>query len=294
MESSAVMAALPLTIDPTIVALCAAMEGKAAGELPRPYLGMSAIGEECERKLWYNWRWMEDSKFDALTLARFADGHYSEDAIAARLREVDGIVLETHLEDGRQIGFSDMEGHFRGHMDGIITGLLQAPKTPHVWEHKCVNETKFKKLNTLKADVGEKNALQQWDEVYYAQAVLYMHYAKIDRHYLTVATAGSRELTSARTEANPEFAKQLIMKAENILNADQPPGRAYKDASFYKCKWCPYSEQCHFDEPPKRTCRSCAHAEPVEDGQWRCNYVGQLIPTIQDQVNACGTWRSLV
>lgn len=288
------MAALPETLDPTLVALCAAMESEAAQESPRAYLGMSAIGEECDRKLWYGWRWMAEVNHDALTLARFADGHYSEDAVAARLRKVEGLELTTHLASGSQIGFSDMQGHFRGHMDGLITGLLQAPKTTHVWEHKCVNETKFKKLAALKAEVGEKNALAKWDEIYYAQAVLYMHYAELDRHYLTCATAGSREVTSVRTESNSEYAKQLIAKAENILNASQPPARAYKDASFYKCKWCPFSEQCHFNAPVARTCRSCAHAEPVEDGKWRCNFVGQNIPTVEDEASGCGSWRSLI
>lgn len=288
------MAALPQTIDPTLAALNAAMEDQALTQTPRAYLGMSAIGEECTRKLWYQWRWVADVEHDAATLARFADGHYSEDVCAARLRSVPGIELETHLEDGNQIGFIDMAGHFRGHMDGRITGLLQAPKTPHVWEHKCVNETKFKKLNKLKEELGEKNALAAWDEVYYAQAVLYMHYDQLDRHYLTCATAGSREITSVRTEKNPAYAEQLIAKAESILNAEQPPARAYKEPSFYKCKWCPFSEQCHYGAPAKRTCRTCRKAEPVEGGKWRCNFYNQIIPTVNDEVAACGNWQSLL
>ena len=42
--------------------------------------------------------------------------------------------------------FVACDGHVRGHCDGLIQGgLKEAPQTAHVWEHKAVNETKFKK-----------------------------------------------------------------------------------------------------------------------------------------------------
>ena len=44
----------------------------------RVYLGGSVIGRECERQLWFDFRWVLQNHFDADTLARFEDGHASE------------------------------------------------------------------------------------------------------------------------------------------------------------------------------------------------------------------------
>ena len=93
----------------------------------RSYLGMSAMGSDCDRELWLNFRRASATKFKAETLYNFADGHYSEEISAARLNQVPGIVLLTHAVDGNQFGFTDHYGHFAGHMDGKILGLNQAP-----------------------------------------------------------------------------------------------------------------------------------------------------------------------
>lgn len=287
------MAAIPLiNIDPTIQAMKVALEEVAAADKPRPYLGMSSIGDECSRKLWYQWRWFDANVFDADTLARFADGHASEDITADRLRKVPGINLVTHLSTGKQIGYSDIGGHFKGHLDGQIEGLLQAPKTKHVWEHKCVNEAKFKKLEKLKEELGEKQALAKWDEIYYAQAVLYMFYADLTRHYLTVTTPGSREITSCRTEANNDYARELIAKAESIICSEEPPQKLSQDPSFYKCKWCNFSDVCHYQAPILQHCRTCAFSQPIEGGKWECKAWGEI--PYEGQLQGCDQWTSLV
>ena len=108
----------------------------------RTYVGGSVIGQDCERALWYSFRWALENVFDAVTLCRFADGHASEAIVAERLRAIPGLRLWTEAEDGNQYGYQDLGGHLRMHLDGVIKGLVQAPKTPHAWEHKCVNERK--------------------------------------------------------------------------------------------------------------------------------------------------------
>jgi hypothetical protein len=52
----------------------------------RGYLGMSGIGHDCSRKLWYDFRLCTFPDFDAITLLRFADGHASEALTAERIR----------------------------------------------------------------------------------------------------------------------------------------------------------------------------------------------------------------
>ena len=161
--------------DPTLMAADRELEARSRREPRRNYLGISAIGHACSRKLWYDVHQPITEQFSAATLKRFEDGHKSEDLMAIRLRMAAGIQLWTVDPDtGQQFECSDFGGRFKGHMDGVILGLHQSPRTPHVWEGKAVNEKKFANFKKAKAQYGEKGALEQWDYVYWCQAQAYM------------------------------------------------------------------------------------------------------------------------
>jgi hypothetical protein len=257
--------------DPTLEAADAALEAIENRKPARDYVGMSGIGGECERRIWNDWRWVTRAKFNAETLKRFADGHAGEDVQIARLRMVPGVtLLNIDPDTGRQFGFTDLDGHFRGHMDGAIIGLLQAPKTWHVYEHKQVGEKKQAKLAKLKAEKGEKQALAEWDSTYYGQAILYMHYSGMTRHYLTCSTPGGRSTISVRTDENPEGAMRLIERARRIIGSAQPPARISTDPAWYVCRFCDHASACHGEAMPERHCRSCLHSTPVDGGSWHC------------------------
>ena len=245
------MAPLPVAAlaDPTLDAIDAELVKRQHSETRREYLGMSAIGHPCARKLWYDMTRPDREVFDAATLKRFACGHRGEDIMAARLRTVAGVTLITLDPDtGRQIGFQDHGGKFRGHADGVILGLLQAPETWAIWEHKATSEKNQAALMKLKAS-GEKSALQTWNPQYYAQAVLYMHYSGLTRHYLTCSTPGERATVSVRTDADPAHAAMLRDKAERILNARAPLTRISNDPNWFQCKWCWHHDHCHGTAP---------------------------------------------
>lgn len=267
------MVAIPIqATDPTLEAADRALEGAEFRRGRRDYLGMSAIGNECDRNLWYDLRWVMKVKHNAETLKRFADGHHGEDLQADRLRMVDGITLLTvDPDNGRQFGFSDCDEHFKGHMDGAILGLLQAPKSWHVWEHKQVGDKKQAELIKLKERLGEKNALKAWNPVYYAQGLLYMHYSGMTRHYLTCSTPGGRSTVSIRTDPDIAEALRLIARADRIIKAPVPPGRISEDPAWFKCRWCNFHSLCHGDTPADRSCRTCLHSSPVADGKWWCS-----------------------
>ena len=242
------MAVLPPmpTPDPTLAAVDRELQARAKREPRRAYLGFSSIGHPCSRKLFYDLRATEQPDFDAATLKRFEDGHRGEALMAVRLRMVPGVRLWTvDPETGGQIGFSDFDGRFKGHADGVIQGLVDDPDTVAIWEHKTTNDKKQAKLIALKAELGEGNALAAWDEVYHAQALLYCHYADIGLHYLTCSTPGERTTISVRTRANPEAALKLIDKARRILDAKYPLARVSNDPSWWQCRWCDHAEKCH-------------------------------------------------
>jgi hypothetical protein len=279
----------PLPIaDPTLEAADRALEAKNPPSAGRPYLGMSELGAECERQLWLGFRWCSLIKHDAETLKRFADGHYGEALQAERLQAIEGVTLLTFDPDtGSQFGFSGIREHLKGHMDGAIVGLIQAPKTWHVWEHKQVGEKKFAELTRTKEKFGEKNALAKWNSVYYAQAVLYMSFSGMDRHYLTCSTPGGRATQSIRTNADEAEAIRLLAKADRVINAAEPPPGISADPSFYLCRWCDHAAICHRETWAPRNCRTCLHSTPVDQGQWTCDRWGRVL-TMEEQREGCG------
>jgi ribosomal protein S27E len=244
------------------------------GERKRNYLGMSEIGDPCWRMLWYRFRNVLTEPLRLNSILAIEDGFTQERITANRLQFVKGIQLDvTDPETGEQFEFKDLGGHFCGHCDGKISGILESPKTLHIWEHKSVNEKKFKKLKDLIVAEGEKQALAIWDETYYSQAVIYMAMAGVKRHYLTVSTPGGRDYTSCRTEENPKHAISLRAKAETIITSEKPLQRLSENRTFYMCSWCRMKEICFDNKVPQVICRTCAFSEPLIDsigGQWQC------------------------
>ena len=149
-------------------------------------------------------------------------------------------------------------------------------------------QTKFKKLNKLKEEKGEKKALAEWDEIYFSQAQIYMHQARVERHYLTVTTPGGRDYTSCRTEFNNKIAENLITKGKSIIfdNWNIPP-RASSKREFYKCKWCEYSEICHDGKFPLVNCKTCRYSEPIDGGVRKCLYKEETLDNNMLNLDTC-------
>ncbi|UAB76985.1 hypothetical protein INR77_09005 [Erythrobacter sp. SCSIO 43205] len=288
------MVAIPTFTDPTLEAADRALEARQE-KYHRGHLGMSQIGRPCEREIWYSFRWAQRPDFDAPILKRFEDGHRTEDLVIARLQATPGIELHDKDENGQQFRFEDFGGHFSGSCDGAILGLIQAPKTWHVYEGKC--SAKWQELDKAKRKVGEKAALAEWNPAYYAQGVLYMHYSGMDRHYLVCSSPGGRNETSVRTEADPVAAQVLRDKAERIIFTDTAPQRI-GGPDFYQCKWCDFRALCHEGVSAdgqvlaERNCRTCLNVTPERDGTWRCTKFGHALSK-DDQRAGCPLHRFL-
>ncbi len=276
--------------DPTLDALKAeiVIKNDAENAKPRPYLGASGLGNECRRRVWLDFRWASVRKIEADSLMKINDGHRSEDVVAEHLRAVKGIELWTVDPENpeKQIGFLD--GHVGGNLDGVIRGLLQAPKTPHVWENKAVNEKKFEKLKELKAKLGEKAALKAWDITYYIQAQLYMHKLGLTRHYLTVCTPGMRDIVSCRTDYDVVDAEKTMALGHQLSTQDTPPERISDRPDYYLCKGfkCSHYSICHEGALPKINCRTCARATATPEGKWVCEVSGAEL-SYEDQLSGC-------
>jgi hypothetical protein len=265
------MVALPEPQDPTLAAADRALEDAGNRNYNMPSIPMSSIGAPCDRAIWYAFRWAAIPWFSADTIKKFEDGHHCEDAQARRLRRVQGLDLWTIDPDtGKQFEAVLYDGHFKGRIDGLVLGLIQSPKRPAIWEHKATDETKLRKLEKLKAEHGEKNALHEWDYRYWATAQCYMRCFEIDRHYLTVSSPGGRRTISCRTEYDAAEAEKLLARADRLIKADRAPPRISEDPSWYQCKMCDFHAVCHQGAPAAVTCRSCLFSSPMPAGHWEC------------------------
>jgi len=271
------MPKLPEPRDPTLDAVDAALVRNNPPE-SRDYAGISELGHPCQKRLWLKHRKVKMDHMDAQGLRNVGDGYGGEYIMADRLKAVPEITLHTaDPKTDRQWAVSAFAGHVRGHLDGIIKGVFVAPKTWHVWEHKQVTEKKFRDLVRKKEKFGEKQALSEWNETYYCQAICYMGLLKpkATRHYLTVATAGGRDYTSVRTDFDQHAFDVFMDKAREIIESTSPPPPVSSKEDYYICRWCHFHEFCHEKTVTADVnCRTCAHATPrVDDtdrGTWWC------------------------
>ena len=266
------MVKIPDQYDPTIRAMYEAIANSRVNE-QRDYIGASEIGDECSRKIWYNYNNYpkEKSGYEDISTMAADSGHYAEEKTAERLRLLPFIELHTHMDNGEQYGWERLikldypnkvidpktgeitwqeYGKLSGHFDGLIRGILQAPKKIHIWEHKDKDHKKFADFQNKKSKYGEKNVLKEWNETYYGQAQNNMHNAHLDgvqvnRHYMTVSYAGGRKYDSCRTDYDPEYAERLNFKSIKILNAGEPLPRLSEKSDFFLCRFCDFKDECH-------------------------------------------------
>ncbi len=252
----------------------------------RPHLGASIIGRECARQIWYSFRWARNTKHGGRLLLLFETGHKAEERFVEGLRSIGAEVVDK-LEDGLQIRFATLGGHFAGSLDGMARGTPYAPKTWAVTEYKTHSHKSFTKL---KAE-GVKLAKPE----HYAQMQVYMERVGVDRALYLAKDKDTDELHDEWIHLDKAFAQAMLARAERIIKADAPPAGISTDASFFKCKFCDYNSICHGTSVPDVTCRSCAHSSPVIDDStsaaWRCEKWGANIPGVAEQRQACSGHR---
>lgn len=272
------MPELPDPILHTVSAIYAAYE-RAAEKEERPYLGASIIGDECEKKLWLAFRWaFEPERFDGRKLRLFETGHIEEDRMIEDLGAAGIEVWDRDPDTGEQWSVEDVGGHFRGHLDGIVLRVPDAPATPHVLECKTHNERSWKELVAKGVEAAKP--------VHFAQMQVYMHLKGMTRALYLAVNKNTDELHAERVRYDAAKASALMAKASRIINAARPPGGI--DGSW-QCGFCPARNVCQDGLFARRHCRTCLHSSPVPDG-WHCALQDREL-TIEDQRSGCPSHR---
>lgn len=255
------MAALPEPSTPTVDAIYASYEAAQESGY-RDHLGASGIGAECERAIWYSWRWTTRARYTGRLLRLFQSGHLAEARFCADLRRIGVTVLDVDPDTGRQWNLRDATGHFGGSMDAVAIGFPEAPKAWHACEFKTHSAKSFGKL---KSEGVEKSKPQ-----HFAQMQVYMHLAGIERAFYLAVNKDTDELYQERIRYDAEAALRLMAKADRIIRSAEPPARISEDPAWWQCRFCDHASACHGEAMPERHCRSCLHSTPVEGGAWHC------------------------
>ena len=204
---------------------------KASEEKSRNYMGASIIGEECDRKLWYQFKHPKPI-LDPRIQRIFRMGDKVEDLVVYWLKDA-GLTVYDVDKNGEQFGFVD--GDVAGHCDGVIIGLPGSDK-PHLLEVKSAKNSSFNQY--------VKNGVKKQSSTYYIQMQSYMHKLGLERALFVMMNKDNQELYFERVKYDKVAAHSALLRAKEIAGSDEMPDRKYAKSTFYKCRFCDYAKEC--------------------------------------------------
>jgi hypothetical protein len=244
-----------------------AMEIEAMEREERNYLGGSRLGEECVRKLGYEFHRVakdEGRHFKGKTLRIFDMGHDGEERMAGYLRKA-GFTLLTERPDGQQFGFGIAWNETRGcyaiagHIDGVLTAGPATIGThtmayPCLWENKALGGKSWN-------DCKRKGVIAS-KPVYYAQMQIYMAYLDL-ADYPGLFTALNRDTGDIYPEIvqfAPAAAQAASDKGVQVVSSEAPEHlpRGASSPDNFLCKWCDYRERCWAEPAGQRETNTAA------------------------------------
>jgi len=222
------------------VAVNDAIERAAAAkaELPRPYLGASIVGNDCLRKVQFDW-WCKPT-LSSRVRDIFERGHYFEDVARQHL-----IAAGFKFAPPEALAFSAVNGCLRGNADGIV---IAGPNPlggayfnyPFLWEHKATNAKNWRAI--------ERDGLEKAFPQYAAQVALYQAYLdQTNPALFTVTNADACERLHFWVPFSAERAQEWSDRAVTIIEATRAGEllpRAYDDPKHWHCRMCSHAERC--------------------------------------------------
>jgi len=232
-------------------------------------LGASAIGEECERKLWYDFRWASPvERFDGRMNRLFDTGNREESRLIEDLRAIGYDVRARDPETGEQFEFVAPHGHVVAKPDGVLSGIVEDPSQPYGFEAKTHNQKSFDKLTAKGVEKGHAK--------HFAQCQVAAALGELPGTLYVGVCKETDDVYSELVPLNRKKADALLAKAERVVFADAPPEKLKDQPGFPPCSWCQHERLCHYSAAhkpviPVVSCRTCKFAEVHRDGKWGCS-----------------------
>jgi hypothetical protein len=244
----------------------------------RSHLGVSMIGKECSRELWYKFHWARAVKHGARLLRLFNRGHLEEPRMVAALMNI-GCQVYQYDQNGNQFRMSQVGGHYGSALDGVARGVPDIP-----FGKPCLTE--FKTHNKASYDKLVKEGMQASKPEHYIQMQTYMNEFNLEYGLYLATCKDNDDLYGEILTLDKEVAIKHIKRAEFIIYSQNPPAKISENAGFFGCKFCDMKPICHGKDVPAKNCRTCINSQPIEEGLWRCN-VDETILTKAKQLEAC-------
>lgn len=252
---------------------------------------------------WLEWAgfkvWFEDRESNPLYYHAESDSYFISKNI-----EVDGDGLQFlidednpsylhHIKTAKAQGIkfpqyrvSDCQGHFGGSLDGFA----EFPK------HYGIEGLILLEFKTNATGPGFnkllENGLKQEKPQHYGQVSVYGKKRNFDYVLYLNICKNDDNVHCEIEKLDHEKGANLIAKAENVIFSDKPPAKLSMQATYHKCKYCQFNDNCFNGKKSEVNCRSCKFAKPIENAQWHCGKWQAIIPK-EAISNACGAWEDV-
>lgn len=221
------------------------MQHKRTLQPARHYLGASAVGGECERAIQFDYAGApRERDFKTATLRKFEFGHMTEEWCRQEFQDAGFNITQQDERTRQPIGFSQLDGEFKGHIDGkIVSGPdVKGLTFPALWEHKGVGSKTYRSL--------EKDGLKKSKPAYYAQVNIYMGYCSLHKNpaVFSVTNLDSGEQMHLSIDFDAENAQSMTDRAVRIVGATKAGEllpRPFASADHFICRtMCDFPERC--------------------------------------------------
>ena len=230
---------------------------EADDEGPRTHLGISIIGRECPRAVWYSWRWYRFVKHTGRLLRLFSRGHREEASLIKYLEGIGAKVEAVDPATGKQFLVSDLGGHYGGSCDGKVSGLEAfGMNGKGLLEFKTHNEKSFKVLKEKGVQTAKRD--------HYVQMQAYMGYHGLLWALYVAVCKNDDHLHIEVVWFRQETFDLYRDRAADLVEARYPPNRISNTSSYFVCKFCDFHDICHHGAPQEQNCRTCVHSVALQ------------------------------
>ena len=248
----------------------------------RGHLGASLLGGECDRAIWYGFRWTTKGAFEGRMLRLFNRGHLEEARFIAALLSI-GCQIYQQDEAGKQFRISFAEGHGGGSGDGIAVGVPDvAAGVPLLTEFKTHSEKSFIELSGALKDWRKHVAgdgpftgkgLREAKFEHYVQMQIYMRKMNLTAGLYVAVNKNTDDLYVEIVPADSIIGDMYLERGDKLVWAKTPPAKMNESPGFWKCRFCDHRALCHLGAVPAMNCRTCQFADPVRGGEgvWHCS-----------------------
>ena len=246
-------------------------------------LGASSLGHDCERHLWYGYKWAKPSSMTPRALRIVQRGNAEEATFAAMLDLIDGVEVNMYAEKG-QHSASAYDGVVVCKVDAMVTGIPEMQQTMCA-EFKTCNRAAFSELlmaGVKAAKPQHYGQMQVACRLFGMKAALYMAVRKDDDALHIEIVPYDEQYAGALL--NPDRIARLTGQHKPQAISEEGKARA--------CMTCQYRDICLGRSLPLANCRNCTSWHRVEAIEG-CHKRGIAFPNEQFVADGCGQYEGV-